>query len=434
MMASITKIGKGKQPPRAIEFVDSTDGGKRKRIRLGVVGLAQAREAKHRIEKLHAAKALNQTPDAETVLWQAGVSDEIHQRIARAGLVDPREPLSAAPMLGEHLSKHLQQRAAELKPSSIERLRQTADKLKATFGSDTPLDQITPDGAKDWRASMLLEGRAEATVRLHCRNAKSIFTDAVERELITRSPFAKLKSAAIAAVRDHYVTGEDAAKLVEACPNRHWRTLFGLMRYGGLRCPSETHGVTWRDVDWEKKRLTVYAPKTDKTRIVPIVSALMPILQDAFDEAADGADKIITLSKNNMHRNFHCIISKAGLVAWPDLFQTLRRSCETDLARTCPQHAVSAWIGHSMKVSEKYYLQLTDDLYDLATESAADSAAVEPRIVSQSPAEPNEPPKRHNEKTSQKPLLAGPCEVLLNEADGNRTRNLRIDSPVSVTC
>ena len=75
-------------------------------------------------------------------------------------------------------------------------------------------------------------------------------------------------------------------------------------------------------------------------------------------------------------------------------------------------------------------MQLTDDLYDLATESAADSAAVEPRIVSQSPAEPNEPPKRHNEKTSQKPLLAGPCEVLLNEADGNRTRNLRIDSPV----
>ena len=142
------------------------------------------------------------------------------------------------------------------------------------------------------------------------------------------------------------------------------------MRFAGLRCPSETHKVTWRDVDWDRRRLTVlFAPKTKRTRIVPIVATLWPILQDAFDATAEGSDRIVTLSRNNLHRTFHDILRKAGLVAWPDLFQTLRRSCETDFARTCPQHAVSVWMGHSMKVSERHYLQITDDLYNLASGS-----------------------------------------------------------------
>ena len=32
-----------------------------------------------------------------------------------------------------------------------------------------------------------------------------------------------------------------------------------------------------------------------------------------------------------------------------------------------PQHAVSAWIGHCKEVSEKHYLQVTDDMYDMVT-------------------------------------------------------------------
>ncbi len=40
-MASIVKLGKGKQPPRAIDFTDP-DSGKRQRIRLGVVSFDEA--------------------------------------------------------------------------------------------------------------------------------------------------------------------------------------------------------------------------------------------------------------------------------------------------------------------------------------------------------------------------------------------------------
>jgi integrase len=429
-MASITKLGRGKQPPRAIDFVDDTDGRRRKRVRLGIVTYDAAIEAKRRIEKLLAAKTLNLDPDQQTIQWVNGVSDTIHQRLARLGLVEPRQPEPTAPPLGKFTRKYVEQRRHDLKPSSIERVEQTIQKLIAFFGSVTHIDAISADEAKDWRSSMLSDGLAEATARLHCRNAKSVFNDAVDRELIARNPFARLKSGAIAANRDCYVTTEDAVAVVQACPDVQWRTLFGLARYAGLRCPSETHGVSWRGVDWDRRRLTVYAPKTNTTRIVPIVPALLTILSDAFDAAPEGADTIITLSRYNLHRNLLAIISRAGIVPWPDLFQTLRRSCETELAKTCPQHAVSAWLGHSMKVSERHYLQMTDDVYELAsgdtTKSAAESAAVGSRTA------PHDPANDEHQK-AENPAVAAENDTTrgnANEADGIRTRNIRIDSPV----
>lgn len=77
----------------------------------------------------------------------------------------------------------------------------------------------------------------------------------------------------------------------------------------------------------------------------------------------------MSLSRNNLHRTVRQAIQRAGVEPWDDLFQALRRSCETDLARLFPQHAVSAWIGHSPAVSHKHYLQVTDDLFEAASQS-----------------------------------------------------------------
>ncbi|MDA1214961.1 MAG: hypothetical protein O2955_20855, partial [Planctomycetota bacterium] len=71
-MASIQKLGKGKQPLRAIDFTDPLSK-KRKRIRLGVVSHDFAVECKRRIERLVAAKSLNH-PDPETSHWLTGIA------------------------------------------------------------------------------------------------------------------------------------------------------------------------------------------------------------------------------------------------------------------------------------------------------------------------------------------------------------------------
>ena len=404
-MASIIKLGPGKQPPRAIDFIDDRDAGRRKRLRLGIVCHDEAREAKLRIEKLLVAKSLNQSPDNETVRWLAGVSDTIHKRMARLGICLPRTPAPLAPKLSVFLDKHLEQRRPTLKPSSFKRLDDTARKLRAFFPADPPIDKITRNDASDWRASLRVK-LTEAGTRLHCRNAKGFFVDAVERELIARSPFAKLKSSSVASGNEYYVTPEESARVLKACPSAQWRLFFGLAQYAGLRIPSESHWLTWANVDWEKRRLTVFARKTGQTRVVPILPELMPLLEAAYDEAAEksgwapmtGNEPVITLPRNNRHRKFESILTKAGIAPWDDLFQTLRKSAESWMAaQRLPQAAVSRWIGHSVAVSDKHYLGVPDAVYDSATgldranRSAAESAAVRPGTTLHGRESKNEP-------------------------------------------
>lgn len=49
-------------------------------------------------------------------------------------------------------------------------------------------------------------------------------------------------------------------RIMAVCdPN--WRTIVGLARYGGLRCPSEVLSLRWELVDWENDRMVVDSPK-----------------------------------------------------------------------------------------------------------------------------------------------------------------------------
>ena len=122
-MASITKLGKGKTPPRAIDF--SNTNGKRDRLRLGIVSHDTAEECCRRVEKLIEAKRLHQSPEGPTLEWLTSISNDIHEKLARFGLCLPRVPKNAAPMLGEWLTKYVDQRKSELKPGSIKRLEDT---------------------------------------------------------------------------------------------------------------------------------------------------------------------------------------------------------------------------------------------------------------------------------------------------------------------
>ena len=66
----------------------------------------------------------------------------------------------------------------------------------------------------------------------------------------------------------------------------------------------------------------------------------------------------------NLRSTFLKIIKRAGLKAWPKLFQNLRSTRETELAETFPLQAVTAWIGNSQLVAAKHYLQLRDEHFD----------------------------------------------------------------------
>jgi integrase len=147
-----------------------------------------------------------------------------------------------------------------------------------------------------------------------------------------------------------------------------------LSRFGGLRCPSEHLTLEWADLDWEKNRFRVHSPKTEHLegggeRWVPIFPELRPYLEEAFELARPGTVHVIGRYRDtnaNLRTQMLRIIKRAGVKAWPKLFQNLRASRETELAKEYPIHVVCAWIGNTEMIAAKHYLQVTDDYFERA--------------------------------------------------------------------
>ena len=234
------------------------------------------------------------------------------------------------------------------------------------------------------------EKLADNTVRRRSGIAKQFFRAALRRKLIASNPFADLKAAVQAnKSREFFITRDMAMKVTESCPNAEWRLIFALSRFGGLHCPSEHLALKWGDVNWNAGRILVRSPKTEhhaggESRLVPLFPQLRQPLMDAFVQAAEGAEYVITKYREpgvNLRTQLERIIGKAGLIPWPKLFQNLRSTRETELAETWPEHVVCAWIGNSKLVARKHYFQLRDEHFAQAAgldelgEQAAHNAA-----------------------------------------------------------
>lgn len=65
---------------------------------------------------------------------------------------------------------------------------------------------------------------------------------------------------------------------------------------------------------------------------------------------------------------------------WPKLWQNLRATWETELAESFPSHVVCSWIGNSIQVAAKHYLQVTEDHFASAAnlQGSHESAAQNP--------------------------------------------------------
>jgi integrase len=244
--------------------------------------------------------------------------------------------------------------------------------LKQFFGEDLRIDQITRQSARDWRTAMACgdfsEGHvmAEVSVCHRSADAKAIFKRAVDDDLLVVNPFDRLKVRAPKPDKDwHYVSRADLDKLMTACNSPGWKALLALCRLAGLR-RGEALELPWSGVDWQRRRLTIYAEKTGAKRIVPLDPKLYGILLETFEKAAEGQGRVCPISRHGLWRNFTVIRKHAGLPAWEDAFQVLRRNAETDWAQRFPQYAVSEWIGHDIMVSATHYLAVTEELYEKA--------------------------------------------------------------------
>ncbi|MCA9190591.1 MAG: hypothetical protein KDB03_02470 [Planctomycetales bacterium] len=72
----------------------------------------------------------------------------------------------------------------------------------------------------------------------------------------------------------------------------------------------------------------------------------------------------------NLGTQFERVNKAAGVIPWPKLFVNLRSTRRIELQEKFPSHVVDAWLGHSTKVAEKRYLQVTNDHWQSGPSSA----------------------------------------------------------------
>jgi integrase len=429
-MASLTTCADGR---RRIQFFDAV--GERRNITLSSCTDERAREIRAKVKQLNADAITGQAWAPETARWVARQDHALYDKLAAVGLVPPRE-VAGPKTLAAFLDAYIESRGN--KPTTITNLRGARRWLVEYFGADRRLDSITPGDADEFRAWLSKQphrrsskkGRKkkgqkllhENTARRICGRAKQFFRAAVRKRLIIESPFGDMQGVSVQAnkEREFFVGRSVAEKVLAACPDNQWKLLFALSRYGGLRCPSEHLALKWGDVDWEHNRITIRSPKTEHhegkaSRVIPLFPELRPYLEAVFDEASEGTEFVITRYRDtnaNLRTQLQRILTRAGVAAWPKLFQNLRSTRETELTdEGFPQHVVCAWLGNSPKVAHKHYLQVTDAHFEAATAAPTAPNVVQPTVPGRS-------------KVGNSPQRT--CKNSEKNADSRKTRRLKM--------
>lgn len=384
-MASIAR-----DPNRRKRILFVAQDGSRKTIRLGKMNMEQARLFKTGVESLLACMYSRSVMDATTAKWVGDLSDKIHSRFVKAGLVEERaeqqeqEKYTVSQWVGQYITSR-----ADVKSSTVRRWRDAENKM-AEFFPRKMLTGVTAQDAMSYRVWLKTDKNlAENTVRKLIGIARQFWNAAITAKLVTENPFiGRGQPVTVRANKKRlfYVTREIAYKVLEACPDATWRLLFGLVRWGGLRCPSEVLGLKWQDVDFEHERFVVRASKTEHhadggIRTVPMFPELQELFQDAFDMAKAGDVYCIARYSKaaDLRGMFYSIVHRAGVEPWPKPFQNCRSTRETELFRQTNGNikAVCSWIGNSPAVALEHYHQLLEaDMQEAArAEVMADAEA-----------------------------------------------------------
>lgn len=404
-----------------IQFYDRDNN--RRSVRLRGSTRKGAEEIDRHIDRLNSAKISGEPLPKDTAAWVVGLGDDLHAKLVKVELVQPRDKV-VVPTIQDFISAFIAGHPKSAK-NTIRLWKDTQKKLVDYFGVQRRMDQVSPGQADSWVQSLVNKPLAPATVSKLLKRAKQFFRAAHRNELIEQDPFSDLKPEGEENPdRKNFVERATVGKVLAAAPDAEWRLLIALVRYGGLRNPSETLKLEWSNINWETQQMTVTSPKTKRHRkgfrVVPIFPELLPYLEAAYDAAPEGARYVISRYRSagtNLRTSFERIICRAGVEPWERLFHNLRASRQTELSNCFPAHVVSDWMGNTVAVAEAHYLMTIPEHHQQAisrvTGGATAGAEMGQQPVPQADARTGS--GRHaapQTKKQQKLASASPCVAI----------------------
>ena len=130
--------------------------GKRYTLRLGKVAKRLGESVLFRVREIIAAIRTGQSVNPETAAWLGTVTPQLHDRLVRVGLAEPREDTAAPDVTLDDFVREYIDGRAKLKPFTRRNLQQSRRMLVERLGARTPLRSITPGDADDFKEKMLI--------------------------------------------------------------------------------------------------------------------------------------------------------------------------------------------------------------------------------------------------------------------------------------
>lgn len=348
----------------------------RKTIYLGKVTRKTADSILCRVEQLIEAQVTGQAKSLDLANWVNSLDLKLRKKFVAVGLLEPT-PEENAHRLDAFLADHIESKRSDFKPATIVHLEQVAGKLKRFYGGERDICSINADDAQRFRGWLKTEGLSDTSIARRLQTCRAFFNHAIEQRIVTENPFAacRQRNGNPLDKRD-YVPTESVLKLIGHAPDRYWRLLLVLSRFAGLRVPSEALSLKWEHIDWTVSCITVPSPKTEHhagqgSRLFPLLPSIRPYLEDVYSSRDEGEyvfprklrDRALgpaAWANCNLRTQLERIIRGSGLKPWSRLWHSMRASCQTDLIQQHPIPVVCRWLGNSVAVAMRHYVDVSD--------------------------------------------------------------------------
>ena len=134
-----------------------------------------------------------------------------------------------------------------VRPTSLARYEDRARRIVSTLG-DVPLSSLSVERLTTWQAQLLRSGLAPGTVRDARTLLGQVLAQAVELDLLDRSPLDRVAPVKVERRAAVALTPDDVRRLLSAAAGHRHAAVFALLFVQGWRI-SEVLGLCWEDVD-----------------------------------------------------------------------------------------------------------------------------------------------------------------------------------------
>jgi len=183
-----------------------------------------------------------------------------------------------SPLFEDIAAEYLQYYQANRRPRSVERHQMAFQALKPFFAGHRLAD-ISPFLIEKYKRSRKEQGRSEVTINRELAFLKNLFTMAMTWGKASENPVKQVRFFREDNGRTRFLTDEEEARLL-ACCSPSLRPLVITALHTGFR-KSELLSLTWQDVDFQRRMITVRASyaKNGETRSIPMTVTVTTTLR-----------------------------------------------------------------------------------------------------------------------------------------------------------